>query len=96
MRLDFNNIDLICDLVILLEKHGVLEEKHTRNFKIKKRYADLVKSGLRAGPARDIVGEEFFITEKAVQAILYGRYSNSKRMDVPLTLKLFETNGNGG
>lgn len=94
MRLDFNNIDFICDLVMLLEKHGVLEEKHTRNFKVRKRYAELVKSGLRAGPAREIVGEEFFITEKTVQAILYGVYS--KKGDSPPVLKLFETNGTRG
>jgi hypothetical protein len=70
--------ELTKDLIEVLKKHNVVDEHSLRDFKIRQRYRELRSVKLDSGKkkysckqAREIIADEFYISEKRVQGIVY-------------------------
>jgi hypothetical protein len=59
------------DVLEVCNKHGLLPVNYIRNIKIKKRYKELIDSGLPGKEARDKLADEFYIGNKCVEYIIY-------------------------
>ena len=55
-----------------LEKQGALDSGWLRNFRIRQRYGELKREGKKSGEAIKIVAEEFHLSLKRADAIVYG------------------------
>jgi len=71
------NDEFVSDLIGVLVKHNVLDEYSSRDFRLKKRYAQLTtadKAGERkisCKQARLILADEFCTSEENVRRIIY-------------------------
>ena len=63
--------EFINDILEVCNKHELLPINYIRNFKIKKRYEELVSSGLHCKDVREKIADEFCIGIKLVEYIIY-------------------------
>lgn len=65
------HVNLISYFIDELRKEGLISEIHYRNFKLKTYFDFLVSSGIKPIKARQKIAEEFFMSEKTVESIVY-------------------------
>lgn len=66
-------IDFTHELFNLFVKHNIVLDYHLRDFKIKLKYNELIQKGMRSKDARFQVADEFFLSEKTIQKIIYSK-----------------------
>jgi len=64
--------DLINDILEVLIRHNVVDQRALRNFQIRQRYYELYQiQKMKSKDARQILAEEFNLGEKSIEYILY-------------------------
>jgi hypothetical protein len=66
-----NMEELIRDLMAVLSRHGVNPATYLRDVQIRDRYRQLRRDGVTCKESRLILAEEFYISVKTIERILY-------------------------
>jgi len=61
------------EIIQVLIKHKIINEESLRDFRIKQKYTKLRSEGLTGKEARILLAEEYFVSEKTIQHILYAK-----------------------
>lgn len=65
--------ELHIDLLEVFVKHRIVPQISLRNEKIRHEYKTMKEEGIKAKTARALLAEKYFVSEKNIESILYGR-----------------------